>query len=170
MTVNHTKTLLLSLFIILLFIFSSESLADNNSKKVEMDIGINKEDKDVGLKRMELIDRMLSRELIERKRKLVQDIEKDYNQKITMILNSIIPAIFDNKAITHIDVNFFDPDFESQIRSSQKIAVSIILKRDGFNSWAEQNSSQNNALDILKQTISNTFKVPEENISVLLVN
>ena len=29
-------------------------------KKIEMDIGINKEDRDVGLKRMEIIDKALS--------------------------------------------------------------------------------------------------------------
>jgi hypothetical protein len=154
----------------LLFAFSNISLADNSQKKVEVDIGINREHRDVGLKRLELLDKTLSRDLIERKRELVHDIEKDYNKKIIMLIDSIIPPIFDNKVITHIDVNFFDPDFESQIRASQKISVSLILKRDGLDTWAEQNSSKEEALSTIKQIISSTFKISDKNISVLLVN
>ena len=170
MKLNHLKYLVLSLFITLFFTFPTKSLADNDKKKEEEDIGINKEDKDVGLKRMELIDKVLSRDLIERKRKLVQDVEKDYNKKLIRIVNSIIPPTFDNKVITHIDVNFFDPDFESQIRASQKVSVSLILKRDGFDTWAEQNVSESDAIDKMKQIIGNTFKIPDENILVLIVN
>ena len=170
MKINHIKYSVLSLLVALFCIFPTKSLADSDQKKVEVDIGINKEDKDVGLKRMELIDKVLSRDLIERKRELVQNVEMDYNKKIIKIVDSIIPPIFDNKVITHIDVNFFDPDFESQIRASQKIAVSLILKRDGFDSWAKQNSSENDALDKIKQILGTTFKIPAENISVLIVN
>ena len=170
MKFNHIKYSVLASCVVLLFIFSTQSLADSDPKKVEVDIGINKEDRDVVLKRMELIDKVLSRDLIERKRELVQNVEKDYNKKIIRLLNSIIPPIFDNKVLTHIDVNFFDPDFESQIRASQKIAVSLILKRDGFDSWAKQNLSEDVALDKIKQIIGNTFKIPDENISVLIVN
>lgn len=162
--------LTISFFIMLLFAFSNISLADNSQKKVEVDIGINREHRDVGLKRLELLDKTLSRDLIERKRELVHDIEKDYNKKIIMLIDSIIPPIFDNKVITHIDVNFFDPDFESQIRASQKISVSLILKRDGLDTWAEQNSSKEEALSTIKQIISSTFKISDKNISVLLVN
>jgi hypothetical protein len=170
MKIDNLKYVVLSLFVALLFMLPTKSHAGSDKKKVEVDIGINKEDKDVGLKRMELIDKMLSRDLIERKRELVQNVEKDYNKKIVALLDSIIPPIFDNNVITHIDVNFFDPDFESQIRASQKIAVSLILKRDGFDSWAKQNESENDALDKIKQIIGNTFKIPDENISVLIVN
>jgi len=46
--------LLLSFFIVMLTPFSSLNFADSSEKKVEVDIGINKEDKDVGLKRLEL--------------------------------------------------------------------------------------------------------------------
>ena len=170
MKIDHIKYVVLALFVALFFMFPTVSLADSDKKKVEVDIDINKEDKDVGLKRMELIDKVLSRDLIERKRRLVQDVEKDYNKKLIVIVNSIIPPIFDNKVITHIDVNFFDPDFESQIRASQKVSVSLILKRDGFNTWAEQNVSEHDAIDKMKQIIGNTFKIPDENISVLIVN
>jgi len=170
MKIDHIKYVVLALFVALFFMFPTVSLADSDNKKVEVDIDINKEDKDVGLKRMELIDKVLSRDLIERKRRLVQDVEKDYNKKLIVIVNSIIPPIFDNKVITHIDVNFFDPDFESQIRASQKVSVALILKRDGFNTWAEQNVSENDAIDKMKQILGNTFKIPDENISVLIVN
>ena len=170
MKIDHKKYVVLALFVALFFMFPTVSLADSDKKKVEVDIDINKEDKDVGLKRMELIDKVLSRDLIERKRRLVQDVEKDYNKKLIAIVDSIIPPIFDNKVITHIDVNFFDPDFESQIRASQKVSVSLILKRDGFNTWAKQNVSEHDAIDKMKQIIGNTFKIPDENISVLIVN
>ena len=162
--------LLLSFFIVMLTPFSSLNFADSSEKKVEVDIGINKEDKDVGLKRLELLDRTLSRDLIERKRKLVHDIEGDFNKKIIILIDSIIPPILENKVITHIDVDFFDPDFESQIRASQKVSVSFILRRAGFDTWVEQNSSEKDALVKLKQIINSTFKIPDGNISVLVVN
>lgn len=120
---------------------------------------------------MELLDRTLSRTLIERKRELVHDIEGDYNHKIITLIDSIIPPILENQVITHIDVDFFDPDFESQIRASQKVSVSLILKRAGFNNtWVEQNSSEKDAIIKIKQIINSTFKIPHENISVLIVN
>ncbi len=162
--------LLLSFFIVMLTPFSSLNFADSSEKKVEVDIGINKEDKDVGLKRLELLDRTLSRDLIERKRKLVHDIEGDFNKKIIILIDSIIPPILENKVITHIDVDFFDPDFESQIRASQKVSVSLILRRAGFDTWVEQNSSEKDALVKIKQIINSTFKIPDENISILIVN
>ena len=162
--------LLLSFFIVMLTSFSSPSFADSSEKKIKLDIGINKEDKDVGLKRLELLDRTLSRDLIERKRELVHDIEGDFNKKIITLIDSIIPPILENKVITHIDVDFFDPDFESQIRASQKVSVSLILRRAGFDTWVEQNSSEKDALIKLKQIINSTFKIPDENISVLVVN
>jgi len=162
--------LLLSFFIVMLTPFSSLNFADSSEKKVEVDIGINKEDKDVGLKRLELLDRTLSRDLIERKRKLVHDIEGDFNKKIIILIDSIIPPIFENKVITHIAVDFFDPDFESQIRASQKVSVSLILRRAGFDTWVEQNSSEKDALVKIKQIINSTFKIPDENISILIVN
>ncbi len=159
----------------LLFALNSvnSTLCHGQTKKeerVEMEIGINREHRDVGLKRMELIDKALSRELVERKRALVQKIEQDYNTKILQIINSIIPELFKNKVLTHLDVNFFAPDFETQIHASQKASVSIIIARDGFNTWAAQNSSEQSALTTLKQLINTTFKIPHENISILIVN
>lgn len=144
--------------------------AKSTYKRVDMNIGVNKEDRDVGLKRMELIDKALSQDLIDRKRKLVRTMEDDFNRKVKEVINSIIPTLFDTKVFTHIDVNFFAPDFESEITSSQKVSVSIIMKREGFETWASQNPSEQEALNTIKQLIGNTFKIPGENVSVLVVN
>ena len=144
--------------------------AKSTYKRVDMNIGVNKEDRDVGLKRMELIDKSLSQDLIDRKRKLVQTMEEDFNRKVKGVINSIIPTLFDTKVFTHIDVNFFAPDFESEVSSSQKVSVSIIMKREGFDTWAKQNPSEQDALNTIKQLIGNTFKIPGENVSVLVVN
>jgi len=160
-------------FIVSAGIFVSDARAEETKstyKKVDMNIGVNKEDRDVGLKRMELIDKSLSRDLIDRKRKLVRTVEEDYNRKVTELINSIIPTLFNTKVLTHIDVNFFAPDFESEVHTSQKVSVSIIMKRDGFDTWAKQNASEQDALNTIKQLIGNTFKIPGENISVLVVN
>ena len=139
-------------------------------EKVDMDIRVNQEHRDVGLKRMELIDKSLSRELIERKRAIVRQIESDYNRKVSELINSIIPEMFKSKVLTNIDVNFFAPDFETQVYASQQTSVSIILKRAGFDHWAAQNSSEPEAMHTLKQLVNTTFKIPEENISILVVN
>ena len=141
-----------------------------SDKKVDMSIDINKEDRDVGLKRMELLDKTLSRDLMERKRTLVRNLEQDYNQKIKDLIDSIIPPVFKNKIFTHLDVNFFAPEFDREIQASQNIAVSIILKHDGFESWAKQNSSKEEALKILKQVIAGTFKIPFANLAILVID
>lgn len=163
----------------LLFFFVSAPLAvsgtgpedkDATYKRVDMNIDVNKEDKEVGLKRMELLDKMLSRDLMDRKRNLVRSIEDDYNKKIIGLLNSLIPSVFNNKVLTHVDVNFFASDFDAQVKSSQKASVSIILKREGFEIWASQNSSEKEALQVIKQLIGTTFKIPDENITILVVN
>ena len=155
-----------------LFIFQGLCFAESEStyKKVDMNIDVNKEDRDVGLKRMELIDKALSRDLIERKRALIKRVEDDYNSKIMEIINSIIPPMFENKVLSHVDINFFEPDFETQVKASQKVGVSIILKRDGFDIWSKQNTSEAAAKQTLIQLIGNTLKIPEQNISLLVVN
>ena len=139
-------------------------------KKVDMNISVNKEDKEIGLKRMELLDKMLSRELMDKKRHLVRSIEEDYNKKILMLLNSLIPSVFDNKVMTHVDVNFFAADFEDQVRSNQSVSVSIILKREGFDIWAGQNPSEKEALATIKQLITTAFNIEDDRVMILIVN
>ena len=144
--------------------------AETNGSYKKIDIDVNKEDREIGLKRLELIDKVLSQDMMKRKRSMVRDIESDYNDKTKRIIDSIISPIFENKVFIHIDVNFFSPDFESEVRASQKVSVSVILKKDGFNTWVEQNASEQEALKAMKQLIGNTFKIPVENISILIVN
>ncbi len=144
--------------------------AETHESYKKVDIDVNKEDRDVGLKRLELIDKVLSQDMMQRKRNMVHDIESDYEGKTKKMIDSIIAPIFENKVFAHIDVNFFSPDFESEVKASQKVSVSIILKRDGFDTWAKQNSSELEALKAMKQLIGNTFKIPVENISILIVN
>lgn len=159
------------LFLLLIFIIGPiSSLAGTEKKGIDLNINVNKEDREVGLKRMELIDKSLSRDLMERKRELVNSIESDYNKKITALVNSIISPMFKNKVMTHIDVNYFSWNFETQVHASQKVSVALIIKSDGFNTWVEQNSSREAAEQNLKQLISGTFKISEENISLVIVN
>ena len=145
---------------------AADSQTTVEEKKIQMDIGFNQEDRDVGLKRMEIIDKALSPELMEKKRAMVHAIEKDYDDKISRLLQSITTPIGRNTVITHLDVNFFDPEFESQVRASQNASVSIILGRDGFDKWAAGQNSEQEALDQIKGMIRGTFKIPEESISI----
>lgn len=146
---------------------AKEDKIDKKEQKIDMDIGINQEDRDVGLKRMEIIDKALSPELIERKRALVHSIEQDYNAKISRLLQRLTTQIGKNTVITHLDVNFFDPDFESQVHANQKASVSIVLGRDGFDKWAAGTSEQE-ALNQIKFMIHSTFKIRDENISIVV--
>jgi hypothetical protein len=146
--------------------FAADTQTTVEEKKIQMDIGFNQEDRDVGLKRMEIIDKALSPELIEKKRAMVHTIEQDYDDKISRLLQSITTPIGRNTVITHLDVNFFDTEFESQVRASQNASVSIILGRDGFDKWAAGQNSEQEALEQIKGMIRSTFKIPEESISV----
>jgi len=160
----------LSLLLPAILAMPASSFGENTTdKKVEMEIGINREHRDVGLKRMELLDRMLSSELMEKKRNLVREVEQDYNGKITELINSILPPVAQNKVLTHIDVNFFSPEFETEVYSSQKIGVSLILRYGAFRKWASQYNSEQAATNELKGLIHTTFKIPTENIAVTVV-
>jgi len=155
---------------LILTIAPAGGLADTAKKDMGLKIDVNKEDKEVGLERMKLIDKSLSRDLMERKRGLVKQIETDYNKKIADLLNSIIPSMFQNKVMTHIDVNYFASDFDAEVRASQEVSTALVIKRDGFNTWVEQNTSEETAKQTLKQLINTTFNIPEENISLLIIN
>lgn len=163
--------IILSLLLAPLSLFLGQGLAQTKSdQRVEMEVGINREHRDVGLKRMEIIDKALSRDLVERKLGLVGQIEESYNKKILQLINSLIPAIHNNKVMTHLDVNFLAPDFEAEVHASQKVAVSLIIQRDAFESWVEQNSSSQEAMAKIRDLLKTTFKIPVDNISILVVN
>lgn len=172
------KTIALSLacFLLISGFAATAGFADSAQKDTDLkldvykQVDVNKEDKEVGLKRMELIDKSLSRDLMERKRELVKELEGDYNKKIGDLVDSIIPPMFKNRVMTHIDVNYFASDFDTQVRASQKVSVALVIKRDGFNTWVEQNSSKESATQSLKQLINGTFKITQNNISILVVD
>ena len=144
--------------------------ADSGSERTDITIDINKEDKEVGLRRLEIIDKMLSQDMVDRKMNIVHEIENDYNEKAGEIINSIIPPIFDNKVFTHIEVNFFSPEFESQVTASQRVHLSFIVKKAGFDRWATSYSSPEQALHSMKQLLSDALKIPLSNVSGVVVN
>ena len=162
-------------FILAVFLFFGMTLvtrvsaSEIRNSRIDMEVHVAPEDKEVGLKRLELIDKLLSKDLIDRKRGLVKELETEYNQKIVKLLQGMISPAINQTVISHIDVNFFAPDFESEVNSSQKVAVSIIIKRNGFAVWADKFSSEKEALDTIKQVVSSTFSIQPEKISIILV-
>ena len=165
-----------SLLFLILFLCAVSSYKDVShaanagSEKTDINIGINKEDKEVGLRRMEIIDKILSQEMLNRKIDMVHAVEADYNEKAGEIINSIIPPIFDNRVFTHIDVNFFSPEFEAQVNANQKVYLSFIVKKAGFDRWAKSYPSSQEALETMKRLLSDALKIPLNNISGVLVD
>ena len=149
-------------------LFAADEQPTPKDQNIKIDIDYNKEDRDVGLRRMEILDKALSPELLARKRAVVQSIEQDYNNKVSSLLERLTPKIASNTVVTHVEINFFDPEFESQIHATQKTSISIILDRNGLEKWAFSENPEQNAIRQIKQLIHNTFKIPEENISILI--
>ncbi|RJP76752.1 MAG: hypothetical protein C4522_16930 [Desulfobacteraceae bacterium] len=156
------------LFLMFSVQISAEDSGITEHKKLSIDIGPSREEKEVGLKRMEIIDKALSPELVQKKRALIQSVEKDYTRKIEQLLQPLTSSIGKNIVITHVDIDFLDPDFQSQIHSSQRVSVSIIMGRAGFENWAMQDKTEQETLDQLKGMIQGTFKIPKENVSIMV--
>ena len=150
------------------FVLAVDDKPTPKDQNIKIDIDYNKEDRDVGLKRMEILDKALSPELLERKRALVNSIEQDYNFKVSTLLKRLTPTIARNTVVTHVEINFFDPGFESQVHATQKTSISIILDRNGLEKWASSENPEREAIKQIKQLIHSTFKMPEENISILI--
>lgn len=149
--------------------FSSVVWAKSDSANIDLDISVDNESKEVGLKRLEIIDKLLSSDLIARKKSLVASIEADYNQKITSMLKSLISPVIVPKVITHIDINFFAPEFDSQLSSHQKLSTSILIKKGAFGNWEQQNGGRENAISVLKDLISTAFNIPKDKVSIVLI-
>ena len=149
-------------------LWAADEQTTPKDQNIKIDIDYNKEDRDVGLKRMEILDKALSPELLERKRALVHSIEQDYNFKVSTLLKRLTPTIARNTVVTHVEINFFDPGFESQVHATQKTSISIILDRNGLEKWASSENPEREAIKQIKQLIHSTFKMPEENISILI--
>lgn len=174
---KHIKARGVLLFIVMLFLLVTATYSQNlfaadeqlapKGQNTKIDIDYNREDKDVGLKRMEILDKLLSPELLEKKRALVHSIESDYNNKISTLLQRLTTPISRNTVITHIDINFFDHGFDSQVHATQKVSVSVILDRNGITNWVSENKSEHDAIEEIKRVIYSTFNIPMENISII---
>jgi len=170
LNVSSIKTSHFALTIFLLFALTPLSAAtDIKNSDIELELHLAPEDREVGLKRLELIDKMLSKDLIDRKRVLVKELEADYNEKTLQLLQSLISPIIKQTVITHIDVNFFSTNFDSELHSSQKVSMSIIIKKSGFEVWGDQFSSKKEALDAIKKMVSTTLNIQADKISIMLV-
>ncbi|HHO77245.1 MAG TPA: hypothetical protein ENN05_12575 [Deltaproteobacteria bacterium] len=144
--------------------------SNTGSERTDVNISVNREDKEVGLRRMEIIDKVLSQDMLDRKMSMVHEIENDYNAKAKEIINSIIPPVFVNKVFTHIDVNFFSPEFEAEVNANQKVYLSFVVKKDGFDRWAKRYPSSQEALDSMKRLLSDTLRIPAGNISGVVID
>ncbi len=143
----------------------ADEQTENKSYKIEVDI--NKEDAEVGKKRLELLDKLLSPKLIEQRRKIVRQFEKDYNDKIKNFLQGITSPNSKNTVITHVDLRLFDPGFKEQIEVERDVSITIILGRGGFDLWKKEQTEEQ-ALDKLRQLISASFRIPAEHVSLTL--
>ncbi len=137
------------------------------NRNYKIDIAVDKEDAEVGKRRIELLDKMLSPELIGRRRKIVSQFEEDYNRKISQFLQGITSSNSKNTVITHVDMHFFDPGFKEQLEAEQDVSVSAILGRAGFDLWRDEQPKEQ-ALSTLRTLISTSFKIPAEHITLIL--
>jgi len=170
---NNRLLLWISGVTVFFLIFTMQINAEDSTevvehKKISIDVGPSREEKEVGLKRMEILDKSISPELLEKKRILVQSIEKDYTRKIEQLIQPLTSSIGKNTIVTHVDIDFLDPDFQSQVQASQRVSVSIIMGRAGFENWAMRGKTEQETLDQLKKMIHTMFRIPEENSAIMV--
>ena len=137
--------------------------------ETRMTVELRGEDRDVGLKRMEILEKALSPELLERKRAFVQSQEQDYNEKIGILLQRLTTSIGKNTVITHIDVDYFVVDFEDQVQAVENITVTILLDEDGLAKWASGRVSQEAAVEEMEALIHGSFRIPLQQIKIVTV-
>jgi len=117
---------------------------------------------------MEILDRALTPELMQKKNAFVRMKEEDYNRKIGELVQRLTTPIGRNTVITHIDVNFFSPGFEQQVQAEEKVSVTILLDSDGFAKWAAGKGSDDAARGMMQDLVSHAFKIPREQVSIVL--
>ncbi len=144
---------------------ADEAVAQTATSRTILDV--NPEDRDVGLKRMEILDRSLTPELIRKKNAFIRMKEDDYNRKIAELVQRLTTPIGRNTVITHIDVNFFDPGFEQQVQAEEKVSVTILLDGDGFAKWSSGKGSEDAAKGMMQDLVSSTFKIPRDQVSIV---
>ena len=161
--------LCLASFVLLLGLFFRGSrVGGAEQENSRLTIDLQTEDRDVGLKRMEILEKSLSPELVQKKRNFARALEEDYNRKIGELVQSLTTSTGRNTVITNVNVNFFDPGFEKEIEASQDVSVSILLDQDGFSKWAQGKTSEAVAMDEMRTLIHHAFRIPEERISILI--
>jgi len=126
------------------------------------------EDRDVGLKRMEILDKILSPELLAKKRAYVLSREQEYNEKIGVLLQRLTTPVGRNTVITHIDVDFFSVDFESRVEAEEDITVTILVDEDGLAKWAAGRGSRESAVKEMQTLIQGAFRIPAEQITIVV--
>jgi hypothetical protein len=137
--------------------------------ETRMTVELRGEDRDVGLKRMEILEKALSPELLERKRAFVRSREQDYNEKIGVLLQRLTTSIGKNTVITHIKVDYFMVDFEQHVQAVENITVTILLDEDGLAKWASGRASQEAAVEEMEALVHNSFGIPLEQIKIVTV-
>ena len=126
------------------------------------------EHRDVGLKRMEILEKSLSPELLAKKRAFVRSREQEYNEKIGVLLQRLTTRIGRNTVITHIDVDYFALDFEPVVQAAENITVTVLLDEDGLAKWAAGKGSQEAAVGEMQALIHGAFKIPLEQINIVV--
>ncbi len=126
------------------------------------------EDRDVGLKRMEILEKTLSPELLERKRAFVRSREQEYNQKIGVLLQRLTTSIGRNTVITHVDVDYFAVDFEPTVQAEENVTVTILLDEDGLAKWTTGRGSRQEAMEEMQTLIHGAFRIPMEQIKIVV--
>ena len=126
------------------------------------------EDRDVGLKRMEILDKSLSPEILAKKRAYVLSREQEYNEKIGVLLQRLTTPIGRNTVITHIDVDYFAIDFEPRVQAEENITVTILVDEDGLAKWAAGRGSREAAVAEMQALIRGAFRIPAEQITIVV--
>jgi len=142
--------------------------AGNPTSESTMTLKLIGEDRDVGLKRMEILEKSLSPELLAKKRAYVRSREQEYNEKIGVLLQRLTTPIGRNTVITHIDVDYFAVDFEPRVQAEENITVTLLVDEDGLAKWAAGRGSREAAVAEMKALIQGAFRIPMEQITIVV--
>ena len=142
--------------------------ADHQISESTMTLKLIGEDRDVGLKRLEILDKTLSPELLAKKRAYVRSREQEYNEKIGVLVQRLTTPIGRNTVITHIDVDYFAIDFEPRVQAEENITVTLLVDEDGLAKWAAGRGSQEAAAEQMKALIHGAFRIPMEQITIVV--
>jgi hypothetical protein len=146
----------------------AEEQAGSQATESIMTLKLVGEDRDVGLKRMEILEKTLSPELLAKKRAYVRSREQEYNEKIGVLLQRLTTPIGRNTVITHIDVDYFAIDFEPRVQAEENITVTLLVDEDGLAKWAAGRGSREAAAEEMKALIHGAFRIPMEQITIVV--